>query len=106
MLDTGGMQSEIEPVPTIEIDHLAFAIDIFQDNIALPPPLMQDNSYLLQLTDNIGVPVTGHRLVCQHVFSHQFVIQKIHPHFDSPQLRQVRQPSICIAALVLHLMHN
>jgi len=29
-----------------------------------------------------------------------------YPHLESPQLRQVRQPSILIMALVLHLMHS
>jgi hypothetical protein len=28
------------------------------------------------------------------------------PHFDSPQLRQVKHPSIIIAALVLHLLQS
>ena len=28
------------------------------------------------------------------------------PHFESPQLRQVMQPSIMIMALVMHLLHS
>ena len=31
---------------------------------------------------------------------------RVHPHFESPQLRQVMQPSIMIMALVMHLLQS
>ncbi len=32
--------------------------------------------------------------------------RRLHPHLESPQFRQVRQPSIMIAAFTLHLRHS
>jgi hypothetical protein len=33
-------------------------------------------------------------------------ILRLYPHFDSPQFKHVKQPSICIMALVWHFMQS
>jgi len=35
-----------------------------------------------------------------------YSITLLYPHLESPQFKQVKQPSIWIAAFVLHFVHN
>jgi hypothetical protein len=61
--DTGRMQCQVKAIPAIQIDTLALAIDVFKDDAPYAFTFVQHNPDLLQLTDNIGIPVTRHRVM-------------------------------------------
>ena len=51
------------------LELLPLAVDVFQHDSALAGPLVQDDAYLLQLSDDVGIPVAGNRLMYQHFYS-------------------------------------
>jgi hypothetical protein len=57
------VQGEIQPIPTVQVNCLPSAINAFQHDTALSRPFVQNHAHLLQLANDIGVPVTGQGLM-------------------------------------------
>jgi hypothetical protein len=57
------VRGEIQPIPAVQINRLPSAIDTFQQDAARSPPFVQNHANLLQLANDIVVPVTGHGMM-------------------------------------------
>jgi hypothetical protein len=95
-VDAWGMQCQVEAIPSLQVNAVTPAVDVFEDHPGLLSCLVEDDPDLLQLTHHVGVPVTGNRLMYQHPSSFRTFIQEVHRCFSPARTRLERLSRIWI----------